>query len=54
MCFPLTLFALYINDLAQETKRANLGISTDSVNFITLLYADDIVVVAESLTYKRC
>ena len=41
-----TLFALYVNDLAQEIKQVNLGIPIDDVNLSILLYADDIVLVA--------
>lgn len=43
-----SLFALYINDLAQEIKRANFGIPIDDINLSILLYADDIVLMAEN------
>lgn len=58
-----TLFAIYVNDLAQEIKRANLGIDIDDLNLSILLYADDIVLVAEEeaklqkmldIMYKWC
>lgn len=32
-----TLFAIYVNDLAQEIKRANLGIDIDDLNLSILL-----------------
>ena len=54
-CLSPTLFAIYINDLAQEIKAANLGICLDSgeandldLTLSVLLYADDIVCMAES------
>lgn len=42
-----TLFALYVNDLAQDIKRANSGIDIGAFNLSILLYADDIVLIAE-------
>jgi len=42
-----TLFALFVNDLAQEIKSANLGIDIDGFNLSILLYADDIVVCTD-------
>ncbi len=44
----LSLIALYVNDLAQEIKQASLGVSIDDVNLSILLYADDIVLIAEN------
>ncbi|KAK6191131.1 hypothetical protein SNE40_002872 [Patella caerulea] len=41
-----SLFAIYINDLAQEIKNLNLGIDIDGFNLSILLYADDIVLLA--------
>ena len=43
-----SLFALFINDLAQEIKQADLGIPIDDFNLSILLYADDIVLMAEN------
>ena len=43
-----SLFSLYINDLAFEIKNANLGIHLNDLTVGILLYADDIVLLAES------
>ena len=47
-----TLFACFLNDLSQEIKATNLGLNlnlgNDSFNVNNLLYADDIVLMAES------
>ena len=43
-----TLFSLYVNDLAMEIKQLNLGIQIDDTNVSILLYADDIVLMAEN------
>lgn len=43
-----TLFSLYLNDLAKEIKDLNLGIQVDDVNVGILLYADDMVLVANN------
>lgn len=43
-----TLFALYINDLATEIKSLNKGIEIGNTVISTLLYADDIVLIADS------
>ena len=44
-----TLFAIYINDLAIEIKESGIGIEIDSELLVNvLLYADDIVLLAES------
>ena len=44
-----TLFNLYINDLAQEIKNLNCGVNFgDNDNLSILLYADDIVLLAET------
>lgn len=45
------LFALYGDDLAQETKQADPAIWIDDMNFSTLFYANDIVLVAENYTF---
>ena len=42
-----TLFDLYINDLAEELKEANIGIALDSDLICILLYADDIILLVE-------
>ena len=44
-----TLFAIYINDLAEELKQSGIGIEIDNELVLTvLLYADDIVLLAET------
>ncbi|XP_033761647.1 putative deoxyribonuclease TATDN2 [Pecten maximus] len=43
-----TLCSIYINDLAQEIKDAQLGISVDEIIIGILMYADDIVLLSES------
>ena len=48
-CLSPTLFAIFINDLAEEVKASNVGLDLDSETFINiLLYADDIVLLAKS------
>ena len=54
-CLSPTLFAVYINDLANEIKNAGLGIPIGdevaeafALNLSVLLYADDLVCMAES------
>ena len=43
-----TLLSLFINDLAVDIKIMNLGVSFGNKNISILLYADDIVIVAEN------
>lgn len=43
-----TLFALYVNDLAEEIKALNCGIEMVGDRLALLLYADDIVLIAPS------
>ena len=44
-----TLFAIYINDLAEELKDSGLGVELDSdFQIASLLYADDIVLLSET------
>ena len=43
-----TLFSIYINDLAVELKRLNLGVKMGNLHICILLYADDIVLVSEN------
>ena len=57
-CLSPTLFAIFINDLATELKNSNIGviledsnigvILEDSMLINILLYADDIVLLAET------
>ena len=42
------LFSIYVNDLANDIKNLNCGIDIDAINISILLYADDIVLIAES------
>ena len=43
-----TLFSLYINDLVKDIKETGLGITINNEIVATLLYADDIVILAEN------
>jgi len=43
-----TLFSLYINDLAKDLKDLNLGLPYGNEKLCILLYADDIVILAEN------
>ena len=43
-----TLFALFINALAEEIKRLNKGVDIDGHNISILLYADDIVLISDN------
>ena len=48
-CLSPTLFAIYINDLANEIKLSGVGLELDTDTFINiLLYADDIVLLAKN------
>ena len=42
------LFCLYINDLALTLKENNIGVNIDGHTICILLYADDIVLLAEN------
>ena len=43
-----TIFSLFLNDLAIEIKKLNLGIPIDNRNVSILLYADDLVLLAQN------
>ena len=43
-----TLFAIYINDLVTEINQLKLGITVTDRNITCLLYADDLVAIAEN------
>ena len=43
-----TLFALFINALAEEIKILNKGVDIDGQNISILLYADDIVLISDN------
>ena len=43
-----TLFAVFINSLAQKIKDMNVGVSVDETKVSILLYADDIVLIGET------
>ena len=48
-CLSPTLFAIFINDLALEIKNSNIGVKLEeNLLVIILLYADDIVLLAEN------
>ena len=42
------LFNLYINELAIELKKMNYGVNIGGKKVCLLLYADDIVIIAEN------
>ena len=48
-CDPLslTLFSLYINDLAKHLKEKGPVVSIDNLSDSCILYADDMVLIAE-------
>ncbi len=41
-------FSLYINDLAKDLKELNIGLHYGNEKLCILLYADDIVILAEN------
>ena len=43
-----TLFSIYINDLAVTLKELNLGVDINGQKLCILLYADDLVLIAEN------
>ena len=43
-----TIFATFLNSLAVEIKNLNIGVNFGNVKISILLYADDIVLIAES------
>ena len=45
-----TAFAIFINDLAKEMKDLNVGVDIDGEKICILLFADDIVILAENET----
>ena len=47
-CLSPTLFSIFLNDLTLMINEANLGISISGRNIGILLYADDIVLLAEN------
>ncbi len=44
----ITLFSVFINDLAHEIKSMNIGISIDNIQVAILLYVDDIIFLADN------
>ena len=53
-CISPTLFSLFINDMANEVKEAGCGIQLGDINVSILLYADDVVLVAENEANLQC
>ena len=49
-----TLFGIYIDDLVQEIKDLNMGIHFEDVFINILLYADDVLLIAESENELQC
>ena len=48
-CLSPTLFAIFINDLAEEIKDSGVGLELDPDTFLNImLYADDIVLLAKN------
>ena len=45
---PSTLFSVFLNDLATEIKKLNVGVDTSDGTVSILLYADDIALIAPS------
>ena len=43
-----TIFAIFVNDLVDEIRDLDLGVKVDHTSISMLLYADDIVFIAES------
>ncbi len=43
-----TLFSLYVNGLAENIKKLNIGITVNDQNISILLYADDIALIANT------
>ena len=42
------LFNIYINDLVHEMKPLDVGVNIDGENVCILLYADDVILIADS------
>ncbi len=49
-----TLFALFINGLAEEIKTLNKGVQVDDRNVAIMLYADDIICIANNEVDLQC
>ena len=49
-----TLFGIFIDDLVQEIKELNIGIDYEGMCINILLYADDIILMAESQNELQC
>ena len=47
-CLSPTLFSLFINDLAKEIKALDKGVKANTLNVSLLMYADDVVFLAET------
>ena len=44
-----TLFAMFVNDLAEEIKSLNVGVAVGNIFVSLLFYADDIVLLSETM-----
>lgn len=49
-----TMFAIYINDLADDISQLNCGIDVGGTHISLLLYADDIVMLSENAENMQC
>ena len=47
-CISPTLFSLFVNDMAKEVKEAECGVQFGDIKVSILLYADDVVLIAEN------
>ncbi|XP_053387278.1 uncharacterized protein LOC128551032 [Mercenaria mercenaria] len=49
-----TLFSIFINDLVKEINDLNIGFDIGGKKISTLLYADDIVLLAKECVFREC
>ena len=50
------MFNIYVNSLIDDIHALNIGIDIDNDKFAILLYADDVILLAENKkkTFRRC